>query len=129
MVEFFISQMKANSDLFKEPTEKNKQDWCKDIKLIIDKDLKEKDADRTKRFTILKELIIHSCNKPFYSKNIRSTKKLRERLGELADDLKDTRLKQNGKNSYNNYNTNQAQPTNQYKDVDVNSLYQGGEWE
>jgi len=32
-------------------------------------------------------------------------------------------------NSYNNYTTNQVQSVNQYKDVDVNSLYQGGEWE
>ena len=122
LTHFYIDRMKKMTDGIYEPTA-NLNKWYNEMRLMIDSTLKNVSENRVERCKKVQDIILYATNDSFWLGNILSIPKLRKQANTLQIRMKTS------KGFNNNYNTNQAQSTNQYKDVDVNSLYQGGEWE
>ena len=123
LTRFFIDMMIKRTDgVFKEP--KNLSKWHNEMRLLLDSTLKDVSEERLNRCKEAQELIMYVVNDDFWHTNILSIPKLRKQ----ADSLR-IKMKAKSYNLYNNNNTQQTQTAIYQKEVKVEDLYNGGEWD
>jgi len=128
LVMLFIKKMKEyTNDIFEGP--KNLDKWCDAMRLLIDITLKNVSEERTLRCKKAQDIILYVVEDDFHRGNVLSIPKLRTRALEFIVKMDAMEKKKQGYNSYNNNNTQQSQTAIYQKEVKVEDLYSGGEWE
>ena len=116
LTHFYIDRMKKMTDGIYEPTA-NLNKWYNEMRLMIDSTLKNVSENRVERCKKVQDIILYATNDSFWLGNILSIPKLRKQANTLQIRM------QTSKGFNNNNNTNQAQPTNQYKPVKKENLF------
>ena len=116
LTHFYIDRMKKMTDGIYEPTA-NLNKWYNEMRLMIDSTLKNVSENRVERCKKVQDIILYATNDSFWLGNILSIPKLRKQANTLQIRM------QTSKGFNNNNNTNQAQPTNQYKPVNEENLF------